>query len=375
MIAQNHGAGDPRVGLPLVTSAHLVVAIDGPSGSGKSSTSRGVAARLGLRYLDTGAMFRAMTWWLLRHDVDVHDADAVTARVLDPEILVGTDPQGPAIMVDGIDVALAIRTDEVNAAVSPVSAVPAVRARLLELQRAVIGEGGIVVEGRDIGSVVAPDAQVKIFLTADPVGPRRAAGRRRGWQRRRGHPGVAAQPRPDRLRAGPPRRWCGPTAPSRSTRTAHTLDEVVDQVVALAAGGGGDRMTAIPEAHHELGPAPAAPDDALAPAARARLHPAPVRRPRPPRRPRAGHRAGDPGGQPRRLARRADARASTRPRPVHALTKQEMFVGRMDGFLRRAGQIPRGPLRPRPGRDEDLPARAPGRRRGRHLPRGLARHR
>ena len=119
----------------------LVVAIDGPSGSGKSSTSRGVASRLGLRYLDTGAMFRAMTWWLLRHDVDVHDAGAVAARVAEPEILVGTDPRGPGIMVDGVDVALAIRTDEVNAAVSPVSAVPAVRARLLELQRDVIGDG------------------------------------------------------------------------------------------------------------------------------------------------------------------------------------------------------------------------------------------
>jgi cytidylate kinase len=163
--------------LRLVNSAQLVVAIDGTSGSGKSSTSRGVAARLGLRYLDTGAMFRAMTWWLLRQGVDVHDADAVTARVLEPEILVGTDPAGPAIMVDGVDVALAIRTDEVNEAVSPVSVVPAVRRRLLELQRDIIGSGGIVVEGRDIGSVVWPGAQVKVYLTADPAAraARRAA--------------------------------------------------------------------------------------------------------------------------------------------------------------------------------------------------------
>ena len=73
----------------------LVVAIDGTSGSGKSSTSRGVAARLGLRYLDTGAMFRAMTWWMLREGVDVHDPDAVAARVLEPEIVSGTDPLGP----------------------------------------------------------------------------------------------------------------------------------------------------------------------------------------------------------------------------------------------------------------------------------------
>ena len=91
-----------------------VIAIDGPSGSGKSSTSRGVAARLGLRYLDTGAMYRAMTWWLLRQGVDVHDAAAVAARVDGPEILSGTDPLGPTIMVDGIDVGLAIRSDEVG---------------------------------------------------------------------------------------------------------------------------------------------------------------------------------------------------------------------------------------------------------------------
>ena len=146
---------------------HFVVAIDGPSGSGKSSTSRGVADRLGLRYLDTGAMYRAITWWMLRQGVDVHDPVAVAARVEEPEILSGTDPLGPTILVDGVDVGLAIRSDEVNAAVSPVAAVPAVRRRLLELQHEIIGAGGIVVEGRDIGSVVAPDADIKVFLTAD----------------------------------------------------------------------------------------------------------------------------------------------------------------------------------------------------------------
>ena len=146
---------------------NVVVAIDGPSGSGKSSTSRGVADRLGLRYLDTGAMYRAITWWMLRQGVDVHDPAAVSARVEEPEILSGTDPLGPTILVDGVDVGLAIRSDEVNAAVSPVAAVPAVRRRLLDLQHDIIGAGGIVVEGRDIGSVVAPDADVKVFLTAD----------------------------------------------------------------------------------------------------------------------------------------------------------------------------------------------------------------
>ena len=155
----------------------LVVAVDGTSGSGKSSTSRGVADRLGVRYLDTGAQFRAMTWWLLHEGVDVHDASAVAARCGEPDIASGTDPLDPTIHVDGLDVGLAIRTDEVNAAVSPVSAVPAVRTRLLELQRAVIGDGGIVVEGRDIGTVVWPQADLKVYLTADPAAraERRAA--------------------------------------------------------------------------------------------------------------------------------------------------------------------------------------------------------
>ncbi len=147
----------------------LVVAVDGTSGSGKSSTCRGVAVALGLRYLDTGAMFRAVTWWMLREGVDVHDAAAVSARVGEPTIVSGTDPTGPTITVDGIDVSTAIRTDEVTRAVSPVSTVPQVRARLLDLQRRVIGDGGIVVEGRDIGSVVWPQAEVKAYLTADPA--------------------------------------------------------------------------------------------------------------------------------------------------------------------------------------------------------------
>lgn len=155
----------------------VVIAIDGTSGSGKSSTSRGVASRLGLRYLDTGAMFRAMTWWMLSHDVDVQDPEAMAERADEPVLESGTDPQAPTITVDGRDVSVEIRGADVNAAVSPVSAVPEVRARLLERQRAIIAGGGIVVEGRDIGSVVWPEAEVKVFLTADPAAraARRAA--------------------------------------------------------------------------------------------------------------------------------------------------------------------------------------------------------
>jgi cytidylate kinase len=149
--------------------ATLVVAVDGTSGSGKSSTCRAVAGRFGLRYLDTGAMFRAVALWMLRNGVDVHDAAAVAARAGEPRLVSGTDPAAPTITVDGVDASVDIRSDEVNAAVSPVSAVPEVRARLLEEQRRIIGAGGIVVEGRDIASVVWPDAEVKIYLSADPA--------------------------------------------------------------------------------------------------------------------------------------------------------------------------------------------------------------
>src|SRR6188472_1527069 len=101
--------------------------MDGPSGSGKSSTSRGVAVRLGLRYLDTGAMYRAMTWWMLEHGIDVHDEAAVAAHVDAPLLISGTDPEQPTITVDGTDVAGPIRGSKVTAAVSAVSAVPEVR--------------------------------------------------------------------------------------------------------------------------------------------------------------------------------------------------------------------------------------------------------
>ncbi len=147
---------------------NLVVAMDGPSGAGKSSTSRGVAERLSLAYLDTGAMYRALTWAMLQQGVDVNDPDAVAAAVTGVTIRSGTDPLDPTIEADGTDVAAAIRTAEVTAAVSAVSAVPQVREMLVGMQRAIIEAAeGIVVEGRDIGSTVAPDAAVKVYLVAD----------------------------------------------------------------------------------------------------------------------------------------------------------------------------------------------------------------
>ena len=143
-----------------------MIAVDGPSGSGKSTAARGVADRLGLRYLDTGAMYRAMTWWMLCNGVDVDDPQAVAQACGGPQIVAGTNSHAPTITVDGTDVAVPIRSREVTNAVSAVSAVPQVRARLVDLQRAAIGAGGIVVEGRDIGTTVAPNAAVKVYLTA-----------------------------------------------------------------------------------------------------------------------------------------------------------------------------------------------------------------
>lgn len=148
------------------SAATLIVAIDGPSGAGKSSVSRAVADRLGLRYLDTGAMYRAVTWWMLRHGVDVDDPGAVAQHAAAPVLTVGTDPLDPTIAVDGVDVTGRIRGPDVTGAVSAVSAVPLLRRRMAQQQRDIVGKGGIVVEGRDIGTVVAPDAPVKVFLTA-----------------------------------------------------------------------------------------------------------------------------------------------------------------------------------------------------------------
>jgi cytidylate kinase len=213
-------------------SSSVVVAIDGPSGSGKSSTSRGAAVRLGLRYLDTGAMFRAMTWYMIQQGVDLSDPAAIAAHAGEPVIESGTDPLSPTITVDGVDVAAAIRADDVNAAVSIVSAVPEVRARLLVLQREVIGCGGIVVEGRDIGSVVAPDAEVKLFLTADPSARAvRRAAEEGGSDITATQESLLARDRIDSGRATAPLTM--PEGAHHIDTTPLSLDEVIAQVVAL----------------------------------------------------------------------------------------------------------------------------------------------
>lgn len=225
----------------------IVVAVDGPSASGKSSASRGVARVLGLCYLDTGAMYRALTWWLLQRGVAVDDPAAVAGRADRPRIDVGTDPDAPWVTVDGRDVSAEIRTREVSAAVSPVAAVPRVRALLIAQQRAIIAaarrdHGGAVVEGRDIGTVVAPDAVVKVYLTASAA----ARAHRRTAELARDPAATvrrtqADQARRDRLDA-PQSTPAVDAVPIDSTR--HQLDEVVRMIVDLVRERAGTLGTA-----------------------------------------------------------------------------------------------------------------------------------
>lgn len=154
----------------------VVVAIDGPSGSGKSSVSKAVAARLGLAYLDTGAMYRAATVWSME-TADLDDAASVATAVRAMPLVMGLDPAAPGVELDGRDVAVTIRTTQVTTNVSKVASNLDVRAELKRLQREIIdqessaqavfsGGRGIVAEGRDITTVVAPDADVRVLLTA-----------------------------------------------------------------------------------------------------------------------------------------------------------------------------------------------------------------
>ena len=143
------------------------MAVDGPSGSGKSTVSRRLATALDGVYLDTGAMYRAVTWAVLQAGVDLTDPDAVTKIALETDLSIGTDPVAPHFHANGTNVDAPIRGPEVTGAVSAVAAVPAVRRHLVALQREIIASWPrIVVEGRDIAAVVAPDADLKVYLTA-----------------------------------------------------------------------------------------------------------------------------------------------------------------------------------------------------------------
>jgi cytidylate kinase len=208
----------------------LVIAIDGPSGSGKSSASKGVARELGLRYLDTGAMYRALTWWFMTEDADTADETLIAARAAEPVIEVSVNPDDPWTRVNGRDVSREIRTTEVSAQVSVVARVPAVREHLIALQRAIIAaaDPGIVAEGRDIGTVVATDAQLKVFLTADP-GAR--ARRRAAELSTDADETEAAQARRDRLDAAQSEKAADALL---IDATDLTLDQVIGEITSLA---------------------------------------------------------------------------------------------------------------------------------------------
>ena len=150
-----------------VRPEECVVAVDGPSGSGKSTVSRRLAAAIDGVYLDTGAMYRAVTWAVLQAEADLTDPDAIAKIAVETELSIGTDPSSPSFAANGVNVDGPIRGVEVTQAVSAVAAVPAVRKHLVALQRAIIdAHPRIIVEGRDIATVVAPDAALKVYLTA-----------------------------------------------------------------------------------------------------------------------------------------------------------------------------------------------------------------
>jgi cytidylate kinase len=215
---------------PAETRGDVVVAIDGPAGAGKSTVARRVAERTGLRYLDTGATYRALTLGLLRRGVPPDDPAAVAeaARTIDLDLEL--DAAGRAtVLLDGKPPGAELRSAEVNAAVSAVSAVPAVRQQLVALQRSLVGLGGIVAEGRDVGTVVWPDAEVKVYLTAsEPERARRRAGDGNG-----GGESADALARRDRLDSS---RATSPTRPADDAVVLDSTGRAVDQVVEEVLG-------------------------------------------------------------------------------------------------------------------------------------------
>jgi cytidylate kinase len=234
-------ASTPPVPATAATAGKPIVAIDGPSGSGKSTVARRVAQRLGFRYLDTGAMYRALTWQALDQRLDLEDATALGELAERVRLEPGTNPRRPTIAIDGTDVSAPIRSRAVTNAVSAVSAVPAVRAALVRRQRELMADGGIVVEGRDIGTTVAPDAPLKIFLTASSEA--RAARR----HRQLAAAGDAAAEQDTRAEierrdARDSNRAASPLSQAPDAvvvdSTTRTIDEVVGEVLAVATQRG-----------------------------------------------------------------------------------------------------------------------------------------
>ncbi len=222
-----------------------VIALDGPSGSGKSTVARGVAQELGWRYVDTGATYRAATLAVLRAGTELTDVDAIADVVGQAAIDLTTDPGTAGVRLDGEDVTAVVRGPEVTAAVSAVSAVPAVRTQLVALQRRLAGDGGAVLEGRDIGTAVFPEAPVKVFLdaSADVRAARRAGDSDAGVSVTGGQTAVAAVAadlaRRDRLDSS---RTASPLQAAQDAvhLDSSTLDaaQVVERVLDLARRAG-----------------------------------------------------------------------------------------------------------------------------------------
>lgn len=205
-----------------------IIAIDGPAGSGKSTIARRLAARLGLQYLDTGAMYRGVTFSVLRRGLDPADADDVGRIVGDVELDVGLD----TVVVDGVDATIEIRGPEVTRAVSLVAANPVVREEMVRRQREWAAErDGGVLEGRDIGTVVFPDAQLKVYLTARPEV---RAERRSKEVADLSYEAVASDlARRDALDQG---REASPLAEAEDALVVDTSDLTIDEVVDALAG-------------------------------------------------------------------------------------------------------------------------------------------
>ena len=228
----------PRGARARAGSHSVIVAIDGPAGAGKSTVARAVARRLGFAHMDTGAMYRAVTLAHLESGLDLDDADRLQDSIATMDVALDTG----AVTWEGRDVTARLRTRQITAAVSSVAAQPAVRAALVPLQKRLAERGDVVVEGRDIGTVVFPDADVKIYLTASPAERARRRARQLGLEQ----DDVTLESLSDELGTRDRTDASRALSPLHAAEDAHRIDsthmsqdEVVQEVVALVRARAG----------------------------------------------------------------------------------------------------------------------------------------